>query len=114
ASQNPTGRQLDGRLDLSLDDPVDVVFYRVLRRDQLGADVVQLAQRGIERGRLTAGGRAGPDHRSVGLLDELTDDHKVVLAQADLVQVQGHVAAVHHAHHDALADHRRQNAHVQV
>ena len=52
-SKNAAERQLDVRLDLTLDDPVDVVFDRVLGGDQLGAGIVQFAQGGIERGRLS-------------------------------------------------------------
>ena len=77
-------------------------------------EVVQLAQGGVERGRLTGAGRAGDDHDAVGLVDELADDVEVVLAHAELVEVEADVAAVEHAHDDALAEHRRQHADAKV
>ena len=86
----------------------------ILGGDQLGGDVVQLAQGRVERGGLAAAGRAGDDHDAVGLADELADDAGVVLAQAQLVQVEVDVAAVEHAHDDRLAEHRRQHADAKI
>ena len=76
--------------------------------------VVQLAEGGVERRRLAGAGRAGDDHDAVGLVDELAERAQVVLAQAQLVQVEADVAAVEHAHDDALAEHRRQHADAEV
>ena len=63
-------------------DPSDEIFF------QLRGDIVQLAQGGVQRRRLARPGRAGDDHDAVGLVDQLAEHAQVVLAQAQLVQVE--------------------------
>ena len=51
-------RVADRSIDGDLDDAVDVVFDRVFGRDDLVADVVQLAEGRVERGGFARAGRA--------------------------------------------------------
>ena len=113
-SQNAPECQLDVGLDLTLNDAVDVVFDRILGGNQLAARIVQLAQGRVKRRRLARTRRARADGDSVGLVNELADRVEIVLAQAELVEIEAHVAAVEHAHDHGLAEHRRQNAHAQI
>ena len=113
-SQDSAEGQFDVRLDLALNDAVDVVFDRVFGGDQLAAGIVQFAQRGIERGGFSRAGGAGDDDDAVGLVDQLADGAQVVVAHADLVQIELHVGSIEHAHDDAFAEHGRQHGDAQV
>ena len=53
-------------------------------------------------------------HDAVGLVNELAEHVQVVLAHAQLVQVEADVAAVEHAHDDAFAEHGGQDADAEV
>ncbi len=56
----------------------------------------------------------GDDDDAVGLLDQLLELVELVVAQPDPVEAQLDVGAVEHAHHDGLAEHRRQHGDAQV
>ena len=60
--QQPVERQLDLRLHLNLIDAAQMVFDRVLDRDDLPADRIQCQQRRVKRRRLPAAGRSGDQH----------------------------------------------------
>ena len=106
--------EFDFRFDLALDDAVDVIFDRVFGGDQLAAGVVQFSECGIERGCFTRTCRAGDDHDSVGLVNELARDGEVFVAHAEFVEIEADVGAVEDAHHDALAEHCGEDADAEV
>ena len=68
-----TGGERHPRLDrhLHLLDPLDRRLDRVLDRHQASLPVVDRRQAGVQRGRLARPGRAGDEHRPVGLLDRV-------------------------------------------
>ena len=54
-------------VDADLGDAVDPVLDRILDRDDVSSRRRDLAERRVERRRLTGAGRAGDQHRAVGL-----------------------------------------------
>ena len=66
-------RIADRGVDRHLDDALHVVLDRVLGRDQLVFDAVQLVEGRVERRRLAGAGRAGDQHDAVGLVDRVAE-----------------------------------------
>ena len=63
--------EADLRLRLDLVDAFDLVFDRVLDRDDLDVRLVQLGQRGVQRGGLARAGGAGDQQDAVRAVDEI-------------------------------------------
>ena len=91
-----------------LHDSVNVIFDRVLDREQLGINRIDSLETGIKRGRFPAAGRPGIDKNPVGLLDGLDDVIKNVFGKAQRFQLHVHGRAVQHAEHDRFAKLGRQ------
>ena len=102
------------RIDRHLHDPVDVVFDRVFRGDQLVFDVVELRERGVEGGGLARARGAGHQHDAVGTPQHIAELPQHALLHPDLVEIERHDAAVEHSHDDALAKERGEHAHAEV
>src|SRR5262249_19039804 len=107
-------RQANFVVDRALHDAVDLVLDRVLGRDDLVANDVQLVQRRIERGRLAGAGGAGDENDAVGLLNDRAELFQDFRLHADLVQVERHHGAVQHADDNAFAEHGGQDADAHV
>ena len=60
--------QADRLLDVGLVDQVELVFDRVFDGDDVQLGAADQVQRGIERGRLAAAGRAGDQDQAVRLV----------------------------------------------
>ena len=71
-------------------------------------------QRGIERRRLAAAGRAGDEHDAVGIAHHLAQFADRLRLEAELVEVERDLAAVENAQHDAFAMRRRQGRDAEV
>src|ERR1019366_3605807 len=106
--------QFDFRFDLALDDAIDVVFDGVFGGDEFGADIVQFSKGGIERGGFTATGGAGDDTDTVGPANELANLNQLILADAELVEIEIDVTPIEHAHDDAFAEHGGEDADAKV
>ena len=81
-AQGPAEREPDRLVDGHLHDPFDVVFDRILRREELGVDGVDAAQAGVEGGGLAAAGRPGGDDDAVGPLNGFNDVIVEILGEA--------------------------------
>ena len=73
-------------VDAHLLDAVELVLDRILDRDDVLGDVVDLAQRRVQRRRLARAGRAGDEDRAVGLAEGLLEAGPLVAAHAELVE----------------------------
>src|SRR5262249_54933579 len=101
-------------VNLALDQSVDVVLDRVFGGQDLGVDLVERVERRVERGGFSRAGRAGDDHDTVGLVDELQVLFEIVLAEAELFDVERDGRAVKNTHDDALAEHGREHGHAKI
>ena len=114
AAQQLRERQLLVVVDAALDETVDVILDGVFGGEDLDRRIVDRLQRGVERGRLARSGRSRDEHDAVGLVDEHVHLRPVVVAQADAIERQLHVAPVEHTHHDALAVHGGEHGDAEI
>ena len=113
-AQRARERQLDSRIHLGLADAIEVVFDRVLDGDDVGALGVELADRGVERGRLSGAGRAGDEDDSMRLFDELAQGSERRIRHAEAGEVEPSGLLVEQPQHHALAVSRRQDRDAHV
>ena len=74
-ARRPAGEgHSDLGIDLRLADSVDRIFDRILDGQDVAAAVVEMLQRGVERGRLARSGRPGDEDDAVGLGQRLAQD----------------------------------------
>ena len=102
------------RFDLNLIDPGHLVFDRVFDRENFDVGLIEFIKRGVERGRLTATGRAGHEQNAVRLRQRFFELRKDVRRETELFKVQLHAALVENTHHDALAVHRGHGGDAKV
>ena len=116
ASQGSGEREVDLRLHGDLDHAVELVFDRILDRDDPAFLDIEAAEKRVKRRALAAAGRAGDEHDAVGDRDQVADpffrggvepeprEIEVLLpeqAQADIFAVDARDRG--HAHIDCLA-----------
>ena len=106
--------ETDAFVDRDLDDAVDVVFDRVLGREQFCVRFVDLAQAGVKRGRFTRSGGAGDDDDTVGQLDHVPQGLLHVVRHPELVEIKLDGRTVENTEHDAFAELGRQRADPQI
>ena len=81
-------RQAGARVDLDLGDALDLELDRVLDRDDVLLGGVEHPERRVERRRLARAGRAGDEHRAVGLVDRALEARRARRSRhAELVEV---------------------------
>ena len=90
-------------VDLDLGDALELVLDRVLDRDDVLLDRVELVERAVERGRLARAGRAGDEHGAVRLAEGLGEPLERLREHAQLLELDHHLALVQDAHDDLLA-----------
>ena len=95
--------QLDLRVDRDLGDALQLVLDRILDGEDVEVGRVDLGQAGVERGGLARAGRPGDQHDAVRAVDELVHLAQVVVAEADVGQVEQHRLAIEQTDGDALA-----------
>ena len=107
-------RIADFMVDRHLHDSVHIVFDRLLGGEDLGVDVVDAAENGIERGRLPRAG--GPRHYddAVRFLDIHRDLLVHVFGEADVLEIERRRALVEDTHNHRLAVRRRQARHAKI
>ena len=104
-----------GRLiDLHLHDALDVELHRVFDREQLGVDLVDVPQAGVEGGRLAATGRPGDRENAVGLIDGLNDEVVTVLGKAQGLEFQLHRTTIENTKHHGLAEGGRERRETEI
>ena len=96
-------RQVDLRVDRGLRDAVELVLDRILDGEDVEVGRVDLGQAGVERRRLAGAGRAGDEDDAVRPVDELVHLAQVIVAEADVGEVEQHRLAVEQTDGDALA-----------
>ena len=103
-------------LTWDLRDALELILDRILDGEDVEVGRVDLGQAGVQRRRLAGAGRAGDEHDAVRALDELVDDHEVIVAEADVGEVEEHARAIEQTDRDALAVDagRGRDAHVDV
>ena len=114
AAQETRKGQFLINVHLALNEAFDVIFHRVLGGENLGLDVIQLIESGVQRSGLAGTGRTSDDDNSVGLIDERAQFLKVIIAQADAVQRELHVGTVKNTEHHALTEHGGKHSDAQV
>ena len=93
-------RQFLVRIDLALDETINVVFNGILSRQNFGLGVIEFIEAGVQRGGLARTSRPGDDHNAIGAFDQVTNRLKVIRAKTDVVQTQLDIASVQNPHHD--------------
>ncbi len=78
---------------LNLVDPLELIFDRVLDRDDLADRVVDLVQRGVERRRLAAAGRAGDEHDAVRHLEHAVEELALARGHAEPARARARPAS---------------------
>jgi len=113
-AQCPRKSEIDARIDLGLADAVEVVLDRVLDGNDIAALGVELAERGVKRGRLSRPGRPCDQNDAVRLPDEVAQGRERRIGHAQAGEVQPSGLLVEQAQHHALAVRGRQdrNAHI--
>src|SRR5262249_21467041 len=101
-------------INRALHNAVDVVLDRVLGRDQLVGDLVQLVEGRVECGGFAGPGGAGDQDDAVGLVNDVAEGGQGLRLQADLVQVEGDDRAVEHANDHTFAEHGGQDADAHI
>src|SRR5580658_7452987 len=81
---------------------LNLVFYRVLRGQDIQVGTIDPIDAGVEGCRLTAA--SGPGHKddAVGLPDEPVHDCVLARAEAQVRQIEQDARLVQESHHDAL------------
>ena len=91
--RRPAGEREAGLLvDLHLGEALELVLDRVLDRDDVLLDRVELVERRVERRRLARAGRAGHEHRAVGLAEGLGEALERLRQHAELSRADQRLA----------------------
>ncbi len=101
-------------VDWHLDDAVNVIFDRLLGREQLRINLVDAAQNRVERSRLARAGRTRHDENAVWLFDIHRDLLVDILREADVFKVEGRGGLVENTHNDRFAMCGRQARNAQI
>ncbi len=106
--------QPNGVLDFHLVDTRQIIFHRVLRRDDLAVWRVHFVQCRVERGGLAGTGRPGHQENPVGPFDQVVKRLEIGLRQPQLADADLDVVLVQQPHHARLAMVGGQHAHPQI
>ena len=106
--------QSDGFADRVLVDVVELVFDRILDRDDVLFDAVQIIDGGVQRGGLAAAGRAADQDQSVAAAEQFLEQLQIGLPHAELLDVEDRLVLVQHPQHHLFAVDARHRAEAQV
>jgi hypothetical protein len=107
-------RQLDLGVHLDLANAAQLVLDRILDRDDVLFDGIDLGQHRIKRRRLAAAGRPGDEDDAVTLARQPAHGFEIASYQPQFLQAEDVGAAVEQAHDDAFAEGRRQGGDADV
>ena len=113
-SKGGTESEVYRGVDLPLDDAFQAIFDRILDRQHLAFRYVQFGERGVQRCRLAAAGRARHEHDAVRSADSLPHALDQGRIEAERPEVERELGAIEHPHHHALAVDRRRRRHAKV
>ena len=115
-TQNRAKRRGEGQpgfaVDLDLGDAGEPVLDRILGGDDVDFGPVQHVEGGVERGRLSRTRGTGDENRPVRLGVGRLVSREVVLAEAEVGELQKDRALVEDPEHHLLAVHGRKGCHV--
>ena len=114
AAQEPGEGEVLIHIHLALNQAFDVIFHRIFGGENLGLNVIQLIERGVQRGGLAGTGWTSDDDNAVRLIDERAQFLKVIITQADAVERELNVGAVQYTQHHALTEHGGKHSDAQV
>src|SRR5690606_32014685 len=106
--------QADRFVHLTLVDSLQIELDRVFCGGNVGAHLVEFAERGIQRGRFTGTGGPGYQAHAVGQVNGFLEDFERAGIKAKLGHVELQVALVEQTHNDFFAEQRGQNADAEV
>ena len=106
--------QSDGRIDRDLVDALDLVFDRILDRDQLAAGRIEFRERPGQRRGLAGAGRTGHEHEAVRRFEMMQQQFAIPVREADAFQGHGRIAVLQKADRDAFAVRGGRGRHTQV
>ena len=106
--------EADFFFDRHLVDAGDLKFDGVFDRDDVEDRIVQLVERGVQRGGFAGAGRAGDEDQSVRRVHGGLHLLEGVGIQSQLFHARGKVALVEHAQHDFFAMHRGHDGNAQI
>jgi hypothetical protein len=106
--------QPDLRLHLDLVDAFELVFDRILDRDDLHVRRVDLRQRGVQRGGLARTGRAGDQQDAVRTFQHVDETLLEVVGETERGEIEHHRFAIEDTHHHRLAEAGRHGRYAQV
>ena len=109
------GKRQTGRLvNLNLVDHLDLVLDGIFNRDEVQLRRTNHRQGRVKRGGLPAAGRSGDEHQPMRPREDFPHRSKQLLANAQVVQLEGNVPLIEDTHHDLLAQHRGQRRDADV
>jgi len=100
--------------NLNLNQPVNIIFYRVFSSNNLAVNRIEFFQGRVESSGLPRAGRPGHNQNPVRLINKLADNANIPLRQPQHIQPQIYLFAVENTKHHAFAEHGRQNTHTKV
>src|SRR5262249_21149026 len=114
AAQQGCKGQPDLGLYLDLSDPGELVFDRVLDRDDVAFDRIEMEKRGVERRGLAAAGRSGDEDNAVLYAQQPIQALAQRLFHAETREVEIDRRAIENAQHDALTMQRGYRGDAQI
>ncbi len=106
--------EANGRLGLDLVDAFDLVFDRILDRDDLDVGRVELGERRVQRRRLARAGRARDQHDAVRKLQHVDEFRQELIGEAERVEIEHDRFAVEDTHDHRFAVRGRHGRHAKV
>jgi len=110
------GGEGDARLTVHwhLRNAAELIFDRILDRNDLLARAIALGEAGVERRRLAAAGRSRGEEHPVRLCGEALDVGEQLRRHAELRERDGSAAAIEKTKHDALTEHRGDGGDAEI
>ena len=106
--------QARGLVDRNLENALDLILDRILRREELGVDGVDLVEAGVEGCCFARTGRTADNEDAVWFFDDLDDEIVDLRWHLEGFQFELDGASVKHAEHDALPELGGQAGDTQV
>src|SRR5713226_5512078 len=106
--------QSDRFADRVLVDVVQLVFHRVLDRDDVLLYVVQIIEGRVQRGGLAAAGGAADQDQSIAVAEQFLEQLQIGLPHAELLDIEDRLILVQHPQHDLFTVDAGQRAEAQV
>ena len=113
-AQRGRKRHPDFSIHLHLVDPVHLILYRLLDRDDLAVRLVDVIQAGVERACFSGARRPCDEKNAVGQLDQALERFLVVAEKSELRQTEHKAGFVEHAHDHTLTVISRNRRDTQI